>query len=145
MTLKIGFHCMLACDSTPPSAGLRVPLNQPLSLEKALGSQPWKPGGGGEVLLTPGAWRLERLLATSGPDSCAVAFSYMLKGYFFSFLFPQTWNQYFGSEGGCGAGGRVTGERSRHATAKATLPSRQTEPSRLIQHNVAAEEILPRP
>lgn len=59
--------------------------------------------------------------------------------FFFSFLFLQTRNQYFGSNG------RVR-EEEPQGTAACNCQSGsdlQTEPSRLIQHKVAAEEILP--
>lgn len=118
----------LACDSTSPS-----PWAQTLQEPAPFTGDGF---GGGPASLVA---RVPALLLQAG-QLCVLQLH--AQGLFFSpFLFPQTWNQYFGSSEGWGGGERKS-RGQELATATAALISRQN-PSRLIQDKAAAEEILP--
>lgn len=132
MTLGSGFIFMSsACDETSPS---------PWAQSASKVEPPLLPGWGPPRTSVKGPAAAH----AHGPPSAgqaAVCPSVICSSHqgFFCFLFPQARNQYFRSKG---AGGEEAPRGLDLATAHHGSLL-QTEPSRLIQHKVAAEEILP--
>ena len=138
MTLGSGFIFMSsACDATSPS---------PWAQSASKVEPPLLPGWGPPRTSVKGPEASD----AHGPPSagqaavCPSVICSSRQG-FFCFLFPQARNQYFRSKR-AGGGEGVAGEEAPRGLDLATAHHGsllQTEPSRLIQHKVAAEEILP--
>lgn len=93
-------------------------------------------GLGGSPAGHPASHTHSRLFTTRRPCSC-VSFSETLQGWslfflFFSFLFPQTRNQYFGSKGGEGRG-----EKEPQETEVSSHPKWLSSPDGTLQTHSA--------
>lgn len=122
--------------------------NQPLPLDpEFLQDQPPGTGDGFGEQPSP-AWRKANLCASHAPvplrhlrprQLCVLQL--YAQGLFFSLSFsPKPGNNILGVKGGCG---RKSHRGQKQVCSCQSHTALQTEPSRLIQHNVAAEEILP--
>lgn len=127
MTLRLGFIlCRWPVVQLAPPPGPTDPLGWSPILWR------WLWGG-------PASLAEEVIVLASQARLLCVLQLYARRLFLIPFLFPQTRNQYFESKG------RVREEKPQGTEACNCQSGSdlQTEPSRLIQHKVAAEEILP--